>query len=185
MFRRSSASRAGHRQPGPQGRCSSSTDATNAGELTAAGWPRQVTIHRIGPKSFAVKKFQGQGGGKNFARAALWRRLRRSRFGMLKTRLEIRKNARKTMDVHHLCRACVRVKKSAELTLSAGLKPPNHKRVYRVMKVHGLLLDRYAGGVERRHDGRIAVDERNRAAGATTASGCGSPSHSIAVIAGP
>ena len=30
------------------------------------------------------------------------------------------------------------------------------------MKVHGLLLDRHAGGVERRHDGRIAVDERNR-----------------------
>jgi putative transposase len=40
------------------------------------------------------------------------------------------------------------------------LKPPNHKRVYRVMKVHGLLLDRHAGGVERRHDGRIAVDAR-------------------------
>jgi putative transposase len=46
--------------------------------------------------------------------------------------------------------------------LAAGLNPPNHKRVYRVMKVHGLLLDRHAGGVERRHDGRIAVDERNR-----------------------
>jgi putative transposase len=46
--------------------------------------------------------------------------------------------------------------------LAAGLKPPNHKRVYRVMKVHGLLLDRHAGGAERRHDGRIAVDERNR-----------------------
>jgi transposase InsO family protein len=46
--------------------------------------------------------------------------------------------------------------------LAAGLTPPNHKRVYRVMKVHGLLLDRHAGGVERRHDGRIAVDERNR-----------------------
>src|SRR6201982_3831515 len=29
-------------------------------------------------------------------------------------------------------------------------------------KVHGLLLDRHAGGTERRHDGRIAVDERNR-----------------------
>jgi putative transposase len=42
--------------------------------------------------------------------------------------------------------------------LAAGLKPPNHKRVYRVMEVHSLLLDRYAGGVERRHDGRIAVD---------------------------
>ena len=46
--------------------------------------------------------------------------------------------------------------------LAAGLTPPNHKRVYRVMKVHGLLLDRHAGGVERRHDGRIAVDKRNR-----------------------
>jgi putative transposase len=46
--------------------------------------------------------------------------------------------------------------------LAAGLKPPNHKRVYRVMKVHGLLLNRHAGGVERRHDGRIAVDARNR-----------------------
>ena len=62
--------------------------------------------------------------------------------------------------------------------LAAGLKPPNHKRVYRVMKVHGLLLDRHAGGVERRHDGRIAVDERNRRwtaskSAATTASGCG------------
>jgi putative transposase len=39
---------------------------------------------------------------------------------------------------------------------------PNHKRVYRVMKAHGLVLDRHAGGAERRHDGRIAVDERNR-----------------------
>jgi putative transposase len=46
--------------------------------------------------------------------------------------------------------------------LAAGLKPPKHKRVYRVMKVHGPLLDRYGGGVERRHDGCIAVDERNR-----------------------
>jgi len=46
------------------------------------------------------------------------------------------------------------------------LTPPGnlwrrHKRVYRVMKVHGLLLDRHVGGDERRHDGRIAVDERN------------------------
>jgi putative transposase len=46
--------------------------------------------------------------------------------------------------------------------LAAGLTPPNHKRVYRVMKVYGLLLDRHGGGDERRHDGRIAVDERNR-----------------------
>ena len=29
--------------------------------------------------------------------------------------------------------------------LAAGLKPPNHKRVYRVMKIHGFLLDRRAG----------------------------------------
>jgi len=47
-------------------------------------------------------------------------------------------------------------------TVAAGLKPANHKRIYRVMKAHGLLLDRQAGGVERRHDGRVAVDERNR-----------------------
>jgi len=46
--------------------------------------------------------------------------------------------------------------------LAAGLRPANHKRIYRVMKAHGLLLDRHAGGVERRHDGRVAVDERNR-----------------------
>jgi putative transposase len=56
--------------------------------------------------------------------------------------------------------ACSRVlKRQAPAT---GLEPPNHKWVYRVIKVHGLLLDRHAGGVERRHDGRIAVDERNR-----------------------
>ena len=47
----------------------------------------------------------------------------------------------------------------------------NHKRVYRVMKVHGLLLDRHAGGVERRHDGRIAADERNRRANRRTVTG--------------
>ena len=38
-----------------------------------------------------------------------------------------------------------------------GRQPTNHKRVYRVMKEHGLLLQRHAGGVERRHDGTIAV----------------------------
>jgi hypothetical protein len=27
------------------------------------------------------------------------------------------------------------------------------------MKLHDLLLDRHAGGIERRHDGSIAVDE--------------------------
>jgi putative transposase len=43
-----------------------------------------------------------------------------------------------------------------------GLRPPNHKRVYRVMKAYGLLLQRHAGGAEeRRHDGRIAVDRSN------------------------
>jgi putative transposase len=76
--------------------------------------------------------------------------------------------------------------------LAAGLKPPNHKRVYRVMKVHGLLLDRHVGGDERRHDGRIAVDERNRRwcsdglrSAATTASGCGLRLRSTAVIGKP
>jgi len=35
----------------------------------------------------------------------------------------------------------------------------NAKRVYRVMKTHGLLLQRHSGtSLERRHDGRVAVD---------------------------
>jgi putative transposase len=43
-----------------------------------------------------------------------------------------------------------------------GQPPPNHKRVYRVMKAHGLLLQRHAGGAEaRRHDGRVAVKRSN------------------------
>ena len=43
-----------------------------------------------------------------------------------------------------------------------GQAPPNHKRVYRVMKAHGLLLQRHAGGAEqRRHDGRVAVERSN------------------------
>lgn len=41
--------------------------------------------------------------------------------------------------------------------LAEGRQPPNHKRVYRVMGKHGLLLERHAGGTERRHDGKIAV----------------------------
>lgn len=45
--------------------------------------------------------------------------------------------------------------------IAEGQDSPNHKRVYRVMKVHGLLLQRHAGGDERRHDGRIAVDRSN------------------------
>ncbi len=51
------------------------------------------------------------------------------------------------------------LRRSAE---AEGLQPPNHKRIYRVMKAHDLLLQRHAGGVgERRHDGRIAVDRSN------------------------
>ena len=42
-----------------------------------------------------------------------------------------------------------------------GEPPPSHKRAWRVMKAHGLLLARHAGGDERRHDGRVAVPERN------------------------
>jgi len=41
--------------------------------------------------------------------------------------------------------------------LAEGRPPPNHKRVYRVMREHSLLLQRHAGGAERRHNGRIAV----------------------------
>jgi putative transposase len=44
-----------------------------------------------------------------------------------------------------------------------GGAPVNVKRVYRVMKTHGLLLQRHTGGgVERRHDGRVAVDRPDR-----------------------
>ena len=44
-----------------------------------------------------------------------------------------------------------------------GGVPVNLKRVYRVMKTHGLLLQRHTGGgVERRHDGRVAVDRPDR-----------------------
>lgn len=43
-----------------------------------------------------------------------------------------------------------------------GHAAPNAKRVYRVMKVHGLLLQRYGERhEERRHDGRVAVDQSN------------------------
>lgn len=46
-------------------------------------------------------------------------------------------------------------------TLAEGRKFPNHKRVYGTMKRNGLLLQRHAGGSERRHDGRISVAEPN------------------------
>jgi putative transposase len=44
-----------------------------------------------------------------------------------------------------------------------GLAPVNAKRVHRVMKVHGMLLQRHAGGAAdaRRHDGKIAVERSN------------------------
>ena len=43
-----------------------------------------------------------------------------------------------------------------------GRPAPNVKRVYRVMKLHGLLLQRHVGGrQERRHEGKVAVDVRN------------------------
>jgi putative transposase len=53
--------------------------------------------------------------------------------------------------VHALIRRCRRQEGGAAV---------NVKRVYRVMKAHGLLLERHTGdGVERRHDGRVAVDQ--------------------------
>ena len=45
--------------------------------------------------------------------------------------------------------------------LAGGRQPPNHKRVYGAMRRHSLLLQRHAGGAERRHDGRISVAEPN------------------------
>jgi len=77
-------------------------------------------------------------------------------------------------------------------TVAAGLKPANHKRIYRVMKAHGLLLDRHAGGVERRHDGAsqsmsaigAGAPMASRSA-ATMARGCGLRLRSIAVIGKP
>jgi putative transposase len=43
-----------------------------------------------------------------------------------------------------------------------GRPSPNVKRIYRVMKLHGLLLHRHAGGAEtRRHEGKVAVAARN------------------------
>ena len=48
------------------------------------------------------------------------------------------------------------------LARAHGRTPVNRKRVYRVMRAHGLLLHRHAGGRdERRHDGKIAVERSN------------------------
>jgi putative transposase len=39
---------------------------------------------------------------------------------------------------------------------------PNAKRVYRVMKVHGMLLQCHTGTIDtRRHDGRVSVEQSN------------------------
>jgi len=39
---------------------------------------------------------------------------------------------------------------------------PNAKRVYRVMKLHSMLLQRHTGALDpRRHDGRVAVEQSN------------------------
>ena len=39
-----------------------------------------------------------------------------------------------------------------------GLAPANHKRVYRLMKLHGLLLEKHSGQRPgRRHDGKVVV----------------------------
>jgi putative transposase len=47
----------------------------------------------------------------------------------------------------------------ARMREAEGRQPVNVKRVYRIMKRHGLLLTRHTGaGAERRHDGRVAVD---------------------------
>ncbi len=45
--------------------------------------------------------------------------------------------------------------------VAVGITPPNHKRVYRVMKVNNLLLQRHAIGDNRKHDGRIATAASN------------------------
>ena len=51
------------------------------------------------------------------------------------------------------------LRRQAEQT---GRAAPTPKRVYRVMKVHGLLLQRDGEHhEERRHDGRVAVEQRN------------------------
>jgi putative transposase len=42
-----------------------------------------------------------------------------------------------------------------------GAPPINRKRVYRVMKAHGLLLRRSSQAEERRHDGKVAVARSN------------------------
>jgi hypothetical protein len=74
-----------------------------------------------------------------------------------------------------------------------GFKAAQSQARLPVMKAHGLLLDRHAGGAERRHDGRIAVEETAIGVGAPTGSrsaatmarGYGSSSRWTAVIGKP
>ena len=74
-----------------------------------------------------------------------------------------------------------------------GLQPPNHKRVYRVMKAHGLLLQRHAGGAgsggtmgASPYIAPICVGARMASNwAATTARRSGSRSRSIAAIGRP
>ena len=75
--------------------------------------------------------------------------------------------------------------------ISEDRAPVNRKRVYRVMRAHGLLLSRHAGGAdERRHDGKIAVAQSNLRwcsdgfeITCDNAERCASPLRSIAVTA--
>ena len=73
--------------------------------------------------------------------------------------------------------------------LATGRKPPNHKRVYRVMKAHGLLLDRHAvvpsGGTTVASPWMNPIDVGAPTASrlaVTTVRRCRLPSHWTAVI---
>ncbi len=48
--------------------------------------------------------------------------------------------------------------------IAAGQAPLNAKRIYRVMRMHGLLMQRRATPVrpQRRHDGKVAVERSNQ-----------------------
>jgi putative transposase len=45
--------------------------------------------------------------------------------------------------------------------LFLGQPMVNHKRIYRIMKINGLLLQRYTGRPARSHDGKVMVDRSN------------------------
>ena len=74
---------------------------------------------------------------------------------------------------------------------SDGLVPLNAKRIYRLMKKHGLLLERHTGRRRpREHDGQVATTARTAAGArmrssspAGTVRWCASPSPSIATTA--